>query len=157
MDSDSFRVFTFLAPADIDRLGGIPRDAIVGLVAQGTPYELHAFTPETFKPNPSFVRFLHGLIHRCAHEIPGLKAEAQRIGEGHVYLLDGRTPTPQDAVPPEDIIGFVRAQNGRVVPGSYEPNENHRIVTAAGLFRLPIELHERLLDAMRSLPPNTAD
>ena len=153
MDSDTFQVFTFLSRLAVDRIGGLPRDAIVGLVAPGTQYDPLAFTPETFKVNPAFVRFLHDVIGGCAHEIAGIQAEAQRIGDGYVYLFDGRTPTPQGDVPPEDILGFVVAEAGRAVPGSYQANENHRIVTARGLFRLDADLHEHLLNAMRLLPP----
>lgn len=157
MESDSFQVFTFLAPADIRRLGGIPRDAIIGLVAPGVPPEERGFTPETFQPNPSFVRFMHDVIGRCAHDVPALQAEARRVGEGFVYLIDGRTATPQGAVPPEDIIGFVRAAQGRVVPHSYQPNANHRIVSDAGLFELPADLHECLVAALRDLPAGSGD
>ncbi len=157
MDSDSFQVFTFLTPDDARRLGGIPREAIIGLVAPGTSAEERGFTPETFQPNPSFVLFMHEVIRRCAHDMPGLQAEARSVGEGFVYLIDGRTATPQGAVPPEDIIGFVRAVQGRIVPDSYQPNENHRIVTDAGLFQLPTELHECLLAALRTLPTGPAE
>jgi hypothetical protein len=151
MDSDTFQVFTFLTPTEVSRIGGIPRDAIVGLVAQGTPPDPRAYTPQTFRPNPGFLQFLSQVIRRCAHEMPLMQDEARRVGDGAVYLIDGRTADPQGSVPPEDILGFVRVDGGQIVPESFELNESYALVTSRGLFTLPPDLHERLLDAMRSM------
>lgn len=96
--------------------------------------------------------FLHEVIGGAVHAVPGIQAEASRIGTGHVFVLDARTQDPSQGVPPEDIFGYAQVENGKVVPGSYCSNPNHRIVTAAGLFRLPADLQSALLNAMRRLP-----
>jgi hypothetical protein len=94
---------------------------------------------------PSFVDFLHDVISRHGPNLPALLAEAQRLGHGHVYVIDGRTPTPHGDVPPHDIIGAFQVEGGRVTPGSYQRNPNHMLLAAGGFFRLDPALHERLV------------
>src|SRR5262245_11192596 len=97
---------------------GLPAEAIVGVLLR--PLEAgEAITPGVFARNRTFVEFLHSVIARRGPTLPGLIAEAKRQGEGWVYVIDQRTPTPHDAVPPEDIIGAFKIENGQVVPGSY--------------------------------------
>ena len=144
-------VYSFLSVEDVQRLGGIPKQAVVGHVTRPGLSD-RQFTPETFRPNTLFREFLHEVLGQCGLKSPGMREEARRIGDGYVYLIDGRTPTPQGRVPPEDIIGNLKAKSGRLVPGSYQANSDHRIVSDRGLFRLPRELHECLIEAMRNLP-----
>ena len=150
-DSD-FNVFSFLSPEDLQRLGGIPPQAIVGIVAQ-TGLDSRQFTPETFKPNSVFREYLHEVIGQCGLESPGMQKEARRIGDGHVYIIDRRTPTPQGKVPPEDIIDSFEVKHGQLVSGSYQANTEHKIVSERGLFQLPQKLKRCLVEAMRNLPP----
>jgi hypothetical protein len=103
-------------------------------------------TEANFRPNPAFVRLLHNVIARYAPQLPGLRAEARWQRTGHVYLIDGRTPTPDGHVPPCDIIGSFEVRSGEVVPRSYRPNANHKLWTADGLFQLEPALHERLME-----------
>ena len=110
-----------------------------------------ALTPANFAANTSFTDFLHDVIARYAPELPGLRAEAQRLGSGRVYVIDGRTPTPQGDVPPTDIVGAFRVQGGAVEPSSYERNPNHRLLTDNGFFRLEPALHGRLLAELGTL------
>lgn len=61
-----------------------------------------------------------------------------------MYLLDARTPDPGGRVPAEDIIGAVEVVEGQLVPGSYQHNPRHRLLTVNGWFRLPDELEAAL-------------
>ncbi len=68
-----------------------------------------------FARNRVFVEFMHAVIARNAPEMPGFIAEAKRQGNGWVYIIDQRTPTPLGAVPPEHIVGVFEIKNGQVV------------------------------------------
>jgi hypothetical protein len=49
-----------------------------------------------------------------------------------------------------DIIGAVAVHGGLLVPDSYQPNTNHQLLTADGLFVLPPELEIALEDEVRT-------
>jgi hypothetical protein len=83
--------------------------------------------------------------------LPGLIAKAKRQGEGWVYVVDQRTPFPQGAVPPEDIVGAFEIKDGQVVSGSYRPSPKHMILSASGFFRLGSELQPCLLEELNAL------
>ncbi|MGH2689833.1 MAG: hypothetical protein ACRDKW_13665 [Actinomycetota bacterium] len=63
-------------------------------------------------------------------------------------VIDQRTRTPDGPVPPEDIIGGVKVENGELVVGSYRRNPRHLIFSADGLFRLDAKLHQCLLQEL---------
>jgi hypothetical protein len=129
---------------------GLPAEAIIGVLQR--PLEsAEAITPSVFARNRVFVEFMHSVIARRGPELPGLIAEAKRQGEGWVYIVDQRTPTPQDAVPPEDIVGAFEVKNGHVVPGSYRASHKHMILSANGFFRLGSELQPCLLEELAVL------
>jgi hypothetical protein len=67
-----------------------------------------------------------------------------------IYIIDQRTPTPEGSVPPEDIIGAFEAAGGKIVPGSYQANGEHMILSPAGFFRLGSELNQCLLREIAS-------
>jgi hypothetical protein len=150
--TESFSVFTLLGPKDIEYLGGIPGKAIVGLVS---PEAMAAgrITPSTFRPNPEFADVLHSVIETWAPESRSLQDEARRIEDGAVFVIDLRTPTPLGEVPPEDILGQFEAKAGFLVRNSYHRNPNHLLVSERGPFQLDKPILARLLDALRSLPP----
>jgi hypothetical protein len=64
-------------------------------------------------------------------------------------MLDGRTPSPNGAVPPEDVMGAVAVRAGKLVPGSYHHNPNHRLLTSDGFF-VPTELYTLLHGDLRA-------
>jgi hypothetical protein len=96
------------------------------------------------------VQLLHQVIADHIAASPGIRLEGKRQGDGYVYLLDGRTPQPDGQVPPEDIIGAVAVHGGSVVPGSYQHNPNHRLLTADGWFVLPPDIEIALQDELRA-------
>lgn len=129
---------------------GLCSEAIAGDLTPETGGS-QEITPERFRENPDFVRHLQQVIAEKIYQVDGLQRAGRQQGGGWVYLLDARTPDPQGAVPPADIIGAVEVGNGTLVPGSYRPNAHHRLVTGDGFFRLPPELETALLDAVRVL------
>jgi hypothetical protein len=127
---------------------GLSPEAILGRIGPGD--SIDAFTPAGFQENPAFLRLLSRVIYEEVGNDPGLQTEAERQGEGSVYLLDGRTPDPAGRVPPEDIIGAVDVENGIMAPGSYQHNPRHRLLTVHGFFRLPSTLEAALDARLRS-------
>jgi len=114
---------------------------------------------ENFRPNRSFVDFLHELLAAEASKTTAARLQATRQREGYLYLIDGRTPDPGGRVPPEDVIGAIAIRAGTLVPNSYQRNDRHRLLTADGFFVLSAELEATLVDQMRAAcarqPPST--
>ena len=133
-----------LVPPEVAGTHGLAAAAIVGSLTRPlTPGE--RITPHVFARNSVFVDYLHTFLARHAADDPSFRLEATRLGEGWVYIIDQRTPSPGDQVPPEDIIGASQVVGGAIVPGSYWRNESHRILSERGFFRLGKLLHAALI------------
>jgi hypothetical protein len=151
---EGVKEYVTLLPPDLAFSRGLAPEAIVGVLSHTLGAE-ERITPEIFARNPIFVQFLHETLARHAPNQPSFRAEARRLGNGWVYIIDGRTRTPGGAVPPEDIIGSLEVKQGEVVPESYRASPKHRILSRDGFFRLDPELHRCLLEelaARRSSP-----
>lgn len=130
---------------------GLPVEAIAGVFS--VPIESEAdIAPEHFARNPNFVEMLQQAIALCAPTLPEVLAQAQAIGDGHIYVIDSRTPDPDGEIPSEDILGAFEAQGGNLVPDSYQPNPHHRLLSSDGLlFQLDSRIRDRLLADIRAL------
>lgn len=149
------RIETEAGPQDI--LAVVPPDGALGqgiaehaiLGAFDRPVEGGGPLPhQRFAQNPAFLRLLHGVIREHAPSSPDLRQEAERLGEGWLYVIDRRTASPADRVPPQDIVGVFSVRGGEVVPASYTPSPNYRLFTADGLFQLDEHLGPYLLKAL---------
>lgn len=149
---DGQRKLVSFIPAEVAFKTGMLPQAIIG-VLEGVDDRIE---PETFVANREFVSFLHQVISKYGPQLPDFHQEARRLGEGSVFLLDGRTPDPLGAVEPEDIIGSFPVQQGKLVPDSYSPNPNHRLVSKRGVFILPTFFQEKLLQKYASLAKQTS-
>ena len=96
-----------------------------------------------------FVEFLSRVIGQHIHEVPDVVHQAELQRDGHIYVIDGRTPTPDGTVAPADIIGAVAVSAGRPEAGSYQHNPHHRLLTEDGFFVLSPELEAFLGRAIR--------
>jgi hypothetical protein len=134
---------TLSLPDDVMKYGLITEEIVGQLINSSVSDE--AIKPENFARNPAFVTFLHGIISTYGHSIPALVSAAKKQFQGLVVVLDGRTPNPQGAVPPEDILGCFNVSGGEIVLGSYQTNPNHRILTQHGFFQIESILQEKLL------------
>jgi len=133
-----------LTPAHTAFDSGFAADTVIGACSEllkdgGT------VTVANFQPNRHFVELLHGVIAAYGPKLPALCAEARRQRTGWVYVIDGRSPTPEAEVPPRDILGVFEVKDGTIVANSYQANANHQILSADGLFSLEPELHEQLM------------
>jgi hypothetical protein len=134
---------TFLPP-EAAIVHGLPPEGIIGHLLKPID-QGGTVSPENFAQNRVFVDFLHEVIARHGPHVPELQIEAARLGAGWLYVIDARTPTPGRDVPLHDIIGNFRVEAGVVIPGSYQQNPNHLILSPQGFFRLESALRERLL------------
>lgn len=139
---------SFLEPAWVAE-HGLAVESVLGFVEPAK--RVAQLAPPDFRENPAFLRLLSRVIFEEVGNDPTLHMEADVQGEGSVYLLDGRTPNPGGRVPPEDIIGAVKVEAGRVVPGSFRHNPRHRLLTAHGCFRLSLLMDAALDARLRSL------
>lgn len=125
-------VLSILSPEEVSSLGGLPGEAIAGVPEGGRD------SVEAFRPNRAFIELMHQVIRDTGPQDPDLRAAAALQRDGWVYIVDLRTPEgPQGHVPPEDIIGAFEVRSGQIVPGSYQLNENHPVLTGNGLVQLP--------------------
>jgi hypothetical protein len=137
---------------------GLPRSLIVGELMDAEQ-EVMSDEPggldyERFRPNAEFVRLLHAVLARHVRDCPGILAEAQRLGEGSVYVIDARTPTPRGAVPPADIIGEVAIRSGN--PVAYRGSPRYEVFGRNGLMRLDPWLEERFGEEILKLTQERA-
>lgn len=124
---------------------GLIREAILGVLKpEWAPHE--PITPDVFVPNPAFAEVLAEVIALHGPKQPRLRDEARRTGTGYVVLVDQRTPTPEGPVPPEDILGVFRVEDGNI--GPYRASPNHRLLTSNGFFQLDDALTEILLQEL---------
>lgn len=137
---------TLASPEEAARRGLVTQEII------GQLFDLNRaggpFDPDNFGRNKVFVDFMHGVIEKHGPAVPKLVDAAKVQGNGWVYIVDGRTPTPQGPVPAEDVVGGFQVDDGAIVPGSYQANPNHRILSRHGFFQLEPMLQQRLLDEL---------
>ena len=126
-------------------VSGLPPEAIMGELTEGP----ERITPECFRPNSVFVKFLQWVIAKHAPRCPDLVAEAKRIQDGYVYIIDGRTQTPEGEVPVEDIIGAVKVEGGQLI--GFQGAPGYRILTEDGFVQLDGWTHERLVEELVAL------
>lgn len=139
-----------LLPPDHVFKNGLPGAAILGSMKQA-PNAGGEITADNVVPNPGFVTFLQEFISRNTPADPAFQRAARKQGEGWVYVIDGRTPTPKGDVPLEDVVGGFRVQDGALVEGSYHPMNSYRVIGANGVMRLDGFLLPRLIDALQQL------
>lgn len=89
-----------------------------------------------FKPNSKAVDFLHELVSKLGILDENIIEAAKKQKEGWVYIIDGRTPTPQGDVPNEDIIGAFEVKKGIIIKNSYQKFEKHKLLNEKGIFGL---------------------
>jgi hypothetical protein len=134
------QVVTVLSPQQQIDVGGIPAEAIAGVI--DAPIESGRPIPVTaFKANPTFVAFMQNVIRTLAADQLDLQEAARQQGSGSIGIIDLRTPEGVDGnVPLEDIVGIFAVADGKL--GEYYPNDKYVVFTKHGLVRLPPTLRE---------------
>jgi hypothetical protein len=146
---DGIKNIASLISQDIAFKKGFQPESIIGYFTK----EINSdeLNPKDFIRNSLFVEFLHKSIEEYAPQTKSFQTTAQKLKNGWLYVIDQRTPDPGGNVPPEDIIGAFEIRKGKVIEGSYKPNDKHRILSTKGFFRLDAELYEYLIDKLQKL------
>jgi hypothetical protein len=133
-----------LSPEQVEQIGCLRGEAIVGFVGR--------LSTKGFHPNRVFVDFMQKVIAAEAPKDSELQAAAREQQEGWLYIIDNRAADNEDpGGSPEDILGAFQIEDGIIVSGSYQVNENYLVFGNNGLFQLPPSLHEALINALLSL------
>jgi len=71
---------------------------------------------------------------------------------GHVYIIDQRTPTPEGRVPPSDIMGAFEVENETLK--NFNENSSYQIRTENGFCdfgkKMNVKMNEYLENLVRS-------
>ncbi len=140
---------------------GLPAEAIIGVLTEPVE-QTSSIVPENFARNRVFVEFLHEVIARCGPTLSNLQEDAERQGNGWLYIIDQRSPSllnQEETIPPEDIFGAFHVENGKLSPDIYQRNSNHQILTENGFFQLGAELQTSLLEELmqKTIQSGTAE
>lgn len=128
-----------------------PKDgsrAVVGyspLNSAGTDIDLSS--PAKVKLNPSFMAALNEICTAYGHLDPVMQAMAAAQDSGHLHIADEKNPPPYGRIPyPEDIIGTIRIEHGKLVKGTFTPmKEAYRPVSGEGVVKLSEYLEGKML------------
>ncbi|KAI8062754.1 hypothetical protein BC940DRAFT_278506 [Gongronella butleri] len=105
--------------------------------------------PKSFVANNQFIDFMTRVFAKRIHQVndTSLKGMAQWQKEGWLHIGDERHPAPWGRIPrPEDIIGSVLLEDGKIQPGTYQAMPAYRLVTNKGLIHLSKPLQDCLVD-----------
>ncbi|KAG2198161.1 hypothetical protein INT46_002573 [Mucor plumbeus] len=108
--------------------------------------------PRTFIENTKFVDFMTSVLKKNVHKVndSNLKAMADWQKEGWLHIGDERNPPAWGRINyPEDIIGSVELDHGKIKEGSYQPMPAHRLITNSGLFQLSEPLTKCVVEAAK--------
>ena len=146
-DGSVNKYFSPLTLEQVNRKTGLRVEAILGWLKDPRA----EVNPDNFVENAAYIRFLHETIGKYFEQCPSLAAEAHRVANGFVYILDGRTPRQTDRqLPAEDLIGIVEVREGDL--SEYRPADGYRLLTTSGFPVLEPWLHERLIEELMALP-----
>jgi hypothetical protein len=146
-----FQVLSVLQPDDVQALGGLPDEAVVGSIG-GNLGAGDEIPVGQFRPNRAFVTFMHQVIETFGPDDPELLQAAAQQGEGWLYIIDLRTPEgPQGRVPSEDIVGAFEVRSGQIIKDSYGTNDKHVVFSEHGLVQLPPSLQAALIRELKLL------
>ena len=149
-DGNGERIVIALATVSDAQVVGLSARQVVGQLLE--PSATEVIEPTKFARNPAFFDFMHDVIRRHGPKLPALQAAARAQREGHVFIIDGRTPTPEGRVPPEDIIGGFQVREGIVEEATYSANPNYRLLSELGFTQLDSALLEHLQNESRQPP-----
>jgi hypothetical protein len=134
----------------------LPVELLIGVVLRPREKPSDPISPDNFAANTAFVHFLHRIIEQDGPETEQLIVNAESIGDGTLYVVDGRAPRPKPdqewVVCSEDVLGEFDVKDGRIVPDSYRRNSGHRLLSSRGFFELEDELAECLQAELERIP-----
>ena len=121
---------------------GLPEYAIVGRLVSAAD----SLKPSTFARNRVFVDFFQSVISNVAPSMPYYQDAALSIEDGWIEIRDHRSQ--EYPLSDEDLIGRFPVENGRIIAGQYQPNEDHWVFNDSGMMQPHPNLLEAILSAM---------
>src|SRR5215468_10523890 len=73
----------------------LPVELIMGAILRPREEPSDPITPDNFAANTAFLNFLHRIIEKNGPKTQRLIADAESLGEGNIYVIDGRAPKPE--------------------------------------------------------------
>lgn len=120
--------------------------AVVGWLPHNEGNILSDESISLFKPNELFQQILHKSLSNNLFCNETFQSYALNQKIGYLNINDERVFTHWGRVSdPEDILGTVLVNDGKMVKGTFEPMPTHRLMTRNGLFQLNEDLHALLL------------
>ncbi|CAG90921.2 DEHA2G19976p [Debaryomyces hansenii CBS767] len=97
-----------------------------------------------FDDNDEFLSVLHSNIASNVHNDFAFIVEAGTFANSYMPIYDFREIPSYSRVPEVDnIFGYVHVNgDGKIIPGSYEPNSMYRLCNGAGLPRLSDHIYD---------------
>lgn len=104
-----------------------------------------------FKENAKFIDLMHETVQAAL--VDGvddvIQAEALQRGSGWLHIHDERNvPALGRIGDPDDILGSVRVEDGKILPETYQRMPSYRLFTADGPPKLSAGLAKRLEEAL---------
>jgi hypothetical protein len=141
----------------------LPVELIIGAILRPREEPGDPITPDNFAANTAFLKFLHRIIEKNGPKTEHLIAGAESVGEGSLYVIDGRAPKPEPGkewvISSEDVLGEFQVEDGEIVPDSYRRNPDHRLFSSEGrgFFQLEDELAKCLIAELERIPEPEGD
>jgi hypothetical protein len=145
----------------LSRGGKLPSELIMGVLLEPSEDFASGVRPDNFGTNTTFVHFLQQIIGKYGPDTVQLRVDAESIKNGTLYVVDERAPRPEPdqqwEVFNDDILGEFDVKNGFIVPDSYRPNRDYRVLSSRGFPQLEDEMMEFLVWALDELPEPEGD
>jgi len=145
----------------LSRGGKLPSELIMGVLLKPSEDFTSGVKHDNFGTNTTFVHFLQQIIGQYGPDTVQLRVDAESIENGMLYVIDERAPRPEPDQPWEvfndDVLGEFDVKNGFIVPGSYRPNRDYRVLSSRGFPQLEDEMMEFLVWALDELPEPEGD
>lgn len=149
LEGNRMAALSFLSP---DQVGeqGLPTEAVLGDVDPNRP----EMTVDLFTPNDAFLKFLHSIIGENAHQLSVLQAQAEKVQNGPVYVMDYRSINKGQKPPFEDCLGWYGVRDGEILIETYNPSAHYKLMTNAGPIELEPSLEQILIERVEEIINN---
>jgi hypothetical protein len=138
-----------ILPEDFISEHGLLNLAVVGRFLDNKTDDKGSLVVDSFQANPDFLHFLHEMLGSIGRQSNALITQASQQEEGSwVYLIDQRVADMNAAIPPKDIIGGFKVEEGKL--GEYAGNPSHILLTEDGIFKLGATLKTELINIIKS-------
>jgi len=142
-DGEPRRIATYLEVEEVEKLQGIPPQAVIGVLDGNGSLQVNAL----------FREFLHETIGLVAPLDLDMQSAAKAHRDGRLVYVDSRVPQDLHPVPNEDILGWFQVRAGRIIKGSYLPNPGHAIEGANGVTAALGGMRLAMVNALVSRQP----